>query len=80
MKYDTVSAILLGSLLRILDNRDFYYRSVIGINYSHLTEKGKEAVSDLLEVVIPQIELARKAELDEYAKTKVWDTLKETPK
>ena len=67
---------IYSGLFEILKDRELYYHSTVGKDYSHLTTQGKEAVVKWLEIMAwEMLELERK-ELDARAKKLVWEELK----
>ena len=68
--------LVYAGLVELLHNKKYYYHSTIGLDYSHLTDDGKTAIVDLVNIVAPYIVKAREQELDERAKKMVMDGLK----
>lgn len=67
---------IYSGLFEILKDRELYYHSSVGRDYSHLTAQGKEAVVKWLEIMAwEMLELERK-ELDARAKKLMWEELK----
>ncbi len=67
---------IYAGLFEILKDRDCYYHSSVGKDYSHLTINGKEAVVKWLEMMAWDMLELEKAELDARAKKLMWDELK----
>ena len=65
-----------AGLFEIIKDRDCYYQSGVGREYSHLTERGKEAVIKWLEMTAWDMMKVEEAELDARAKKIVWEELK----
>lgn len=68
--------LVYAGLIELLHNKKYYYHSTIGLDYSHLTDDGKTAIVDLVNIVAPHIIKAREQEFDERAKKMVMDGLK----
>lgn len=65
-----------AGLFEIIKDRECYYQSSVGRDYSHLTEQGKEAVVKWLEMTAWEMLKLEEAELDARAKKLVWQELK----
>ena len=76
MKKGAIKDLCYGGLLELLNNRNFYYHSSVGAGYSHLTEEGKEAVIEFMNVVAWKMKEAENTDLDVRAKRQVLDALK----
>ena len=76
MKKSAIKDLTYGGLLELLNNRNYYYRSTSGIQYSHLTEDGKEAVVSFMEVISYKMLEAEDADLNARAKKAVLEELK----
>lgn len=76
MKRGAVKDLLYGGLTEIMHNRNYYYHSGIGSNYSHFTEDGKQAVTEYINLIIGKMYEAEEAELDKRAKDMVLKELK----
>jgi hypothetical protein len=59
------------SLPEIINNRNCYYRSSVGGNYSHFTDEGKVAVMEYIELMAYKIHEAEQADLERRAKEQV---------
>lgn len=62
--------------MEIMKNRQYYYHSGIGSNYSHFTDEGREAVQEFLNVVSGKMMEAEHEDLNARAKQQVIDGLK----
>ena len=69
--------LMYAGIVELMENRRYYYTSSVGSNYSHWTE-GKQAVSELLELMTPKIQEAQHNELDRRAKDMVMKELKKS--
>lgn len=65
-----------AGLFEIIKDREYYYQSSVGREYSHLTERGKEAVIKWLEMTAWDMMKVEEAELDARAKKLMWEELK----
>lgn len=68
--------LVYAGLTELVQNKKYYYHTTIGMNYCHLTDEGKEAIIDLVNMLAPHIIEAKHRELDEHAKNMVMDGLK----
>lgn len=76
MERTAIKDLLYGGMIEMMQNKDFYYSSSMGAEYSHWTDRGTLAVT---EFVISMTQLMHKAEdemLDERAKQLVMKELK----
>jgi hypothetical protein len=76
MKKGAIKDLCYGGLLELLNNRNFYYHSSVGAGYSHLTEEGKEAVIEFMNMIAWKMKEAEDRDLDSRAKQQVIDQLK----
>jgi len=67
---------IYAGLFEIIKDRDMYYHSGVGRDYSHLTERGKEATVKWLNMMAHEMIELEKAELDARAKKLMWEELK----
>lgn len=67
---------IYGSLNEISQNNLLYYRSAMGSQYSHFTEKGRESALSMLEFWIYTIAETEDIHLDQRAKQMVINNLK----
>ena len=65
-----------AGLFEIIKDKNCYYHSSVGRDYSHLTEDGKAAVVKWLEMAAWDMLKLEEAELDARAKKLVWEELK----
>ena len=72
-----VQTIINGSIDAIISNKDYFYHSSVGPNYSHLTKEGETMIIKTMNSLLPLLDDARQHELDERAKQITFDTLKE---
>jgi hypothetical protein len=67
---------IYAGLFEIIKDKDCYYHSNVGRDYSKLTERGKEAVTKWLELMAWEMLELEKTQLDARAKKMMWDELK----
>ena len=71
-----VKDLLYGGLLEMMQNKNLYYSSSAGAQYSHWTERGTLAITDHIVNITQQIHKAEDNMLDERAKQLVMKELK----
>jgi hypothetical protein len=76
MKRDAIKDLIYGGLSEITKNERYYYSSTVGPNYCHLTDQGKEALTEFMENMIRILRESETRELDYRAKQMVIDGLK----
>jgi len=76
MKRSAIKDFCYGGMLELLNNRNYYYHSSVGAGYSHLTEEGKEAVIEFMNMIAYKMKQAEDQDLDSRAKQQVIDQLK----
>lgn len=76
MKKSAIKDLIYGGLEEILNNRNYYYHSSVGSAYSHLTEDGKDAVVEFMNLMAFKIIEAENTDLNERAKQQVINQLK----
>ncbi len=76
MQKGAIKDLVYGGLEEILNNRNYYYNSSVGASYSHLTDSGKEAVIEFMDLMSYKIIEANNADLDRCAKEMVLKELK----
>ena len=76
MEKDVVKDILYGGLAELMNNKEFYYRSSVGPDYSHWTERGNVVMLAFVNAMIKQIHTAEDKALDRRAKDLVIKGLK----
>lgn len=67
---------LYGSLLELAKNKQVWYESSTGPEYSHLTDEGKEAILHVIEEMFRGLQTIHKQEIREEAKSQTLDALK----
>ena len=76
MEKIVVKDLLYGGLTELMNNKEFYYRSSVGANYSHWTEKGNAVIMEYVTSMTKQIHTAEEASLNRRAKDLVIKGLK----
>lgn len=76
MEKQAIKEFLFGGTLELSRNKKYYYHSGIGIQYSHWTEEGKEALCDFMHIMAFKLKEAEEAELNQRAKDLVIKGLK----
>jgi len=77
MDKSAIKDLIYGGLEEILNNPKFYYHSSTGSAYSHLTEDGKAAAVEFLDLMAWKIKQAEEADLNARAKQQVLHQLKQ---
>jgi hypothetical protein len=72
-----VQTIMNGTVDAIVANKDYFYHSSVGPNYSHLTKEGEAMIVKTMNSLMSLLADAKDRELDERAKSITWDSLKE---
>ena len=76
MEKAALKDLLYGGLTELMNNKDFYYRSPNGADYSKWTERGNTAMLDYVICLTKQIQTAEENFLDKRAKDMVIRGLK----
>jgi hypothetical protein len=76
MQKSAIKDLAYGGLEELINNRAYYYHSSVGAGYSHLTEDGKEAVIEFMNLIAYKIKEAESVDLDRRAKEAVLKELK----
>ena len=76
MQKTAIKDLVYGGLQEILNNSKYFYRSSVGSNYCHLTEDGKEAIVEFMDLMAYKIWQAEQEDLDKRAKEQVIKELK----
>jgi len=71
-----VEKMILGSIKEIIKDRQYFYYSTVGPDYCHLTDEGKDAIIDLVNVLGSRMLVAMDKEDIERSKQLVLDQLK----
>ena len=76
MEKAAIKDLVYGGLEELLNNKAYYYRSSIGQEYCHLTDSGKEAVTEFISLMAAKVHQANEKDLDKRAKEMVIKELK----
>lgn len=76
MQKSAIKDLVYGGMEELLNNSRYYYHSSVGSSYSHLTEEGKDAVLEFMNLMAWKIKEANEADLNQRAKQQVLDQLK----
>jgi hypothetical protein len=76
MEKSAIKDLTYGGLMEIINDSKFYYHSSVGSSYSHLTEDGKLAVVEFIDMIAWKMIEAENADLDRRAKDQVLAELK----
>ena len=71
-----VEKMIIGSVKEIIKDRQYFYYSSVGPDYCHLTEEGKSAIIDMINVLGSRMLVAIEKEDIERSKQLVLDELK----
>ena len=67
---------IIGSIKEIIKDRQYFYYSNVGPDYCHLTEEGKSAIIDMINILGSRMLVAIEKEDIERSKKLVLDELK----
>ena len=76
MDKQAVKDLVFGGLTEIMRNRNYYYHSSVGQNYSHFTDDGKDAIIEYMQVMGWKMKEAEEADLKKRAKEMTMNALK----
>jgi len=76
MEKSAIKDLVYGGLEELVNNRRYYYHSSVGSAYSHLTDDGKAAVVEFMDLMAFKIRETEHADLDRRAKEQVLAQLK----
>jgi len=76
LEKSAIKELLYGGISEILNNRQYYYHSSIGAEYSHFTDAGKAAMAEYLNIMGAEMIKAEEASLNKRAKDLVINGLK----
>jgi len=76
MQKSAIKDLIYGGLEEIINNSRHYYKSSVGSNYSHLTDSGKQAIIEFMDLMAYKISEAEEQDLDRRAKEQVLKELK----
>ena len=75
MNKEALKDLTYGGVMEILHNSRFYYRSSIGVQYSHFTDEGVTAMIEYMKLITSKMLEAEEEELNKRAKQMVLKTL-----
>ena len=76
MQKSAIKDLVYGGLEEIISKSRHYYLSSVGSSYCHLTDSGKEAILEFINIMAYKIHEAEEADLDRRAKEQVLKELK----
>jgi hypothetical protein len=76
MEKSAIKDLMYGGIEEILRNRNYYYHSSVGENYSHFTKEGEEAVQEFMGMMAFKIRAAEEADLERRAREQTLAALK----
>jgi len=76
MDSNAIKELLYGGIKELMNNRNYYYNSGAGAEYSHWTESGEQAITDYTNLIGRKILEVQQQELDKHAKELVINGLK----
>ncbi len=76
MQKSAIKDLVYGGLEEIINNSRHYYKSSVGSNYCHLTDSGKQAIVEFMDLMAYKITEAEEEDLDRRAKEMVLKELR----
>ena len=76
MDRSAIKDFMYGGLMELIRNRKYYYHSAVGAGYSHLTDEGKTALAEYMNMVSWKMLEAEEAEIRSKAKEMTLSVLK----
>lgn len=76
MDKQAVKDLIFGGLNELMRNRNYYYSSAVGQNYSYWTDEGKEALIEYMNVMGWKLKEAEAADIKKKAKEMTMNALK----
>jgi hypothetical protein len=70
-----VKDLIFGGLSELIRNKEYYYHSAMGAEYSHWTEAGEDAMSEFMTIMAFHMAAAESLSLDARAKELIMDGL-----
>ena len=67
---------IYGALMELVKNRTVWHESTISVEYSHLTEAGKDAIVHVVEEMFRGMQTIQQQEIKEEAKRQTMEALK----
>jgi hypothetical protein len=78
MEKSAIKDLVYGGLEELVNNRRYYYHSSVGGAYSHLTDDGKAAVVEFMDLMAFKIRETEQADLEARAKQQVLGVLQKS--
>jgi hypothetical protein len=76
MDNTALKELMFSSISSLMENREYFYYSALGSDYSHWTEEGEKVVLGYLALLGPKIIKNKKLELEDKAKELMLDIIK----
>ena len=76
MKSKDVEKMMIGSIKELLQDPTYFYYSKVGPDYCHLTDEGRDAIIDIINILCSRMLIAIAAEDIERSKQLVLNELK----
>ena len=76
MRSQDIEKMIIGSIKEIVKDRKYFYYSTVGAEYCHLTDEGKDAILDAINLLASRMIIALEKEDIERSKKLVLDELK----
>jgi hypothetical protein len=76
MDKQSLKDLTVGGILELMRNKNYFYHSAVGANYSHWTEDGTKALVEYMTIMGYKMLEAEEKELDRRAKDIVLNTLR----
>ena len=76
MQKSAIKDLVYGGLEEIINNSRHYYKSSVGRDYCHLTDSGKQAIVEFMDLMAYKITEAEEEDLDRRAKEQVLKELR----
>jgi hypothetical protein len=76
MQKGAIKDLIYGGLEEMLYNSRYYYHSNVGRDYCHLTDEGKVAIVEFMDLMAWKIKQANEEDLERRAKEQVMNALK----
>jgi hypothetical protein len=76
MEKDVVKDLMWGGLIELTNNKEFYYRSVVGPEYGQWSDRGARVMMEFMNSMTRQMVAAEEQDLNRRAKEMVIKGLK----
>jgi acid stress-induced BolA-like protein IbaG/YrbA len=67
---------IYGALMELVKNRNVWHESTVSVEYSHLTDEGKDAIVHVVEEMFRGMQTIQQQEIKEEAKRQTLESLK----